>query len=74
VADAVSFEAAAQQLGVPLHAWLGGAVRPRVSLAPVMPIEAVRGALAGVRRVVLASAERDAARLISQLDAAAQAL
>ena len=57
--------------GVPLNTWLGGAVRSRVSLACVQPLDAVAAVPADVRRVALTSAESDAARLVAMLGAAA---
>jgi glucarate dehydratase len=57
--------------GVPLNTWLGGAVRSRVSLAGEQPLDAVAGAPMDVRRVAVASAESDAARLVAMLGAAA---
>ncbi len=59
---------------VPLHAWLGGALRQRVMLAPALRLDAVGAAQGGARRVALTSAETDVATLIASLDAAADAL
>jgi glucarate dehydratase len=59
---------------VPLHAWLGGALRQRVMLAPALRLDAVGAAQGGARRVALTSAEPDVATLIGSLDAAADAL
>jgi glucarate dehydratase len=59
---------------VPLHTWFGGAMRPRVSLAVALRLEAMASVPGAVRRVVLASAEPDVATVIASLDAAATAL
>jgi glucarate dehydratase len=59
---------------VPLHTWLGGALRSRVSVAMAMPIDAVSAVPAGVRRVCLVSTEGDVAKLIALLGAAANRL
>ena len=58
---------------VPLHIWLGGALRQRVGLALAMSLDTVAppGAL---RRMVLVSDEPDVATLIAQLGAAAGAV
>jgi glucarate dehydratase len=59
---------------VPLHTWLGGALRTRVSFAVAMPIAAVSTVPVGVRRVCLVSTESDVAKLIAALGAAASKL
>jgi glucarate dehydratase len=64
-------DATCRAYGVPLNTWLGGAVRPRVLLAGMQPLDAVTGAPADVWRVALTSAENDAARLVAMLGAAA---
>ena len=58
---------------VPLHIWLGGALRQRVGLALAMSLDTVAppGAL---RRMVLVSDEPDVATLIAQLGVAAGAV
>jgi len=64
-------EALCRRHGVPLHTWLGGALRSRVSFAIAMPIGALSDAPAGVRRVCLVSTETDVVRLLASLGAAA---
>ena len=59
---------------VPLHTWLGGALRQRVTLVVALRLDAMRAAPHGARRVVLTSAETDVAALIASLDAVADAL
>jgi glucarate dehydratase len=73
-AEAVRLEALCRAHGVPLHTWLGGALRQRVALAVTMPLDAVSGVPADVRRVGLSSGEADVERLIARLDAAATVL
>jgi glucarate dehydratase len=67
-------DALCRRHGVPLHTWLGGALRPRVSFALAMPIDAVSSVPAGVRRVCLVTTESDIAKLIASLGVAASRL
>jgi glucarate dehydratase len=64
-------DALCRRHGVPLHTWLGGALRTRISFAVAMPIAAASTVPEGVRRVCLVSAECDVAELIASLGAAA---
>jgi len=61
-AELARLDAVCRQHGVALHTWLGGALRPRVSFAVAMPLDAVTAVAADVRRVALVSGERDVAR------------
>jgi glucarate dehydratase len=73
-AELTRIDALCRRHGVPLHTWLGGALRSRVSLAIAMPIAAVAVVGANVRRVALVSTETDIARLVALLGAAAKTL
>jgi glucarate dehydratase len=59
---------------VPLHTWLGGALRQRITLATVLRLDAISSVRGAVRRVVLASEETDVTILMASLDAAANML
>lgn len=72
--EADRLDAVCRSYDVPLHTWLGGALRPRRTLAVALRLDAVSSVPGGLRRVVLASAEPDVGTLISRLDAAASAL
>jgi glucarate dehydratase len=74
VREADRLDAISRFYDVPLHIWLGGALRQRVTLAVALPLNAVTSVAGAVRRVVLGSAEPDFATLIAQLDAAATTL
>ncbi len=73
-AELTRVEALCRHHGVPLHSWLGGAVRPRVPYAITMPLDAMSAVPPDVRRVALVSTEHDPARLIALLGAAANTL
>jgi glucarate dehydratase len=73
-AELARAEALSRHHRVPLHTWLGGALRPRVSFAVTMPLGAMSAVPAGIRRVALVSSENDPARLIAVLGAAADTL
>jgi hypothetical protein len=64
----------ADSMMLPLHTWIGGASRQRVTPAVALRLEAVSSVPEAVRRVVLASAEPDVASLIASLVAVANTL
>ncbi len=72
--EANRLDAICRNYDVPLHIWLGGALRQRVMLGVAVRLGAVASVPAAVRRVVLGSAEPDVAMLIASLDAAASKL
>jgi glucarate dehydratase len=72
--EADRLEAICRSHDVPLNIWLGGALRQRQTLAVAMPLDAVGAMPAGMRRIVLVSAEPDVVTLISRMDAAAKSL
>ena len=74
VREADRLDAISRFYDVPLHIWLGGALRPRVTLAVALQLDAAISVPGAVRHVVLASAEPDVAALIAQLDATATTL
>jgi glucarate dehydratase len=72
--EAERLDAVCRAYGVPLHTWLGGALRQHLTVAIALRLDDVRAVPGDVRRVVLASSEADVATLIHGLDAAADTL
>lgn len=73
-AEAERLDAVCRSYDVPLHTWLGGALRQRLPVAVALPLGAIASVPAGTRRVVLASADPDVTALVRALNVAADTL